>query len=217
MSSRLVRNSVLLVVLAVFGLALLWTYALGDSGKPPYTYSQLLSDVSVTAKRASIESITQDGDHLIVKFKNVEQTQTAIAPPSSSGADLLNQICSTAGLASDTGEATAECTTQLGYNSVEPSAAGSIITLLITALLPVLLIGAFIFFMMRQAQGTNNQAMSFGKSRARMFLGNKTVVTFNDVAGVDEAKQELTEVVEFLKYPDKFNALVYYVSQLKGD
>jgi cell division protease FtsH len=61
--------------------------------------------------------------------------------------------------------------------------------------------------MMRQAQGTNNQAMSFGKSRARMFLGNKTVVTFNDVAGVDEAKQELTEVVEFLKYPEKFNSL----------
>jgi cell division protease FtsH len=49
--------------------------------------------------------------------------------------------------------------------------------------------------------------MSFGKSRARMFLGNKTVVTFNDVAGVDEAKQELTEVVEFLKYPEKFNSL----------
>ena len=79
--------------------------------------------------------------------------------------------------------------------------------LLITAFLPVLLIGGFIFFMMRQAQGTNNQAMSFGKSRARMFLGNKTVITFNDVAGVDEAKQELTEVVEFLKYPEKFNSL----------
>ncbi len=96
---------------------------------------------------------------------------------------------------------------EIQFNPVEPSAAGSIITLLITALLPVLLIGAFIFFMMRQAQGTNNQAMSFGKSRARMFLGNKTVVTFNDVAGVDEAKQELTEVVEFLKYPEKFNSL----------
>ena len=61
--------------------------------------------------------------------------------------------------------------------------------------------------MMRQAQGTNNQAMSFGKSRARMFLGNKTVVTFADVAGVDEAKTELQEVVEFLKYPEKFNSL----------
>jgi cell division protease FtsH len=50
-------------------------------------------------------------------------------------------------------------------------------------LLPILIIGGFIFFMMRQAQGTNNQALSFGKSRARMFLGNKTVVTFADVAG----------------------------------
>ena len=79
--------------------------------------------------------------------------------------------------------------------------------LLLTGLLPVILIGGFIFFMMRQAQGTNNQALSFGKSRARMFLGNKTVVTFNDVAGVDEAKTELQEVVEFLKYPEKFNSL----------
>jgi len=73
------------------------------------------------------------------------------------------------------------------------------ISILITGLLPILIIGGFIFFMMRQAQGTNNQALSFGKSRARMFLGNKTVVTFADVAGVDEAKTELQEVVEFLK------------------
>ena len=81
------------------------------------------------------------------------------------------------------------------------------IGLLLTGLLPLLVIGGFIFFMMRQAQGTNNQALSFGKSRARMFLGNKTVVTFADVAGVDEAKTELQEVVEFLKYPEKFNSL----------
>jgi len=60
---------------------------------------------------------------------------------------------------------------------------------------------------MRQAQGSNNQALSFGKSRARMFMGNKPSVTFNDVAGVEESKQELAEVVEFLKYPDKFAAL----------
>ncbi len=77
----------------------------------------------------------------------------------------------------------------------------------ITFLLPTLfLIGIFVF-MMRQAQGSNNQAMSFGKSRARLFTGNKPSVTFADVAGVDEAKEELVEVVEFLKYPDKFAAL----------
>jgi cell division protease FtsH len=78
--------------------------------------------------------------------------------------------------------------------------------LLFTLLTVVIIVGAFLF-MMRQAQGTNNQALSFGKSRARMFLSNKPQVTFADVAGVDEAKQELQEVVEFLKFPDKFAAL----------
>jgi cell division protease FtsH len=68
------------------------------------------------------------------------------------------------------------------------------------------LVGIFVF-MMRQAQGSNNQAMSFGKSRARMFTGTKPTVTFGDVAGVDESKEELAEVVEFLKYPDKFASL----------
>jgi cell division protease FtsH len=92
------------------------------------------------------------------------------------------------------------------YKSVPP-ADTSWILLIITTLLPVGLIVLFIVFFMRQAQGTNNQALSFGKSRARMFLGNKTVVTFADVAGVDEAKTDLQEVVEFLKYPEKFNSL----------
>jgi cell division protease FtsH len=202
LSSRLVRNSVLLVVLAVFGLALLWTYMIGDGSAPDYTYSDLLTAVSTSEGRATIETITQDGDRLIVDFRNSDQTKTAIVPPSSQGVAVLEHLCSAAGLTNP-----ADCASEIKFNPVEPSAAGSIITLLITALLPVLLIGAFIFFMMRQAQGTNNQAMSFGKSRARMFLGNKTVVTFNDVAGVDEAKQELTEVVEFLKYPEKFNSL----------
>ena len=75
------------------------------------------------------------------------------------------------------------------------------------ALLPILLLGAFFFFIMRQAQGAGNQAFSFGKSRARMFTGDRPTVTFTDVAGNDEAKQELQEVVEFLKEPEKFAAL----------
>src|SRR5207237_7794124 len=79
----------------------------------------------------------------------------------------------------------------------------SVVGSIVLSLLPVLLIGGFFFYMMRQAQGTNNQALSFGKSRARMFIGNKPTVTFDDVAGVEEAKQELTEVVEILKYQEK--------------
>ncbi|NWJ45134.1 MAG: ATP-dependent zinc metalloprotease FtsH [Chloroflexi bacterium] len=88
----------------------------------------------------------------------------------------------------------------------ESSQWGGILNTL-TFLLPTLLFIGVLVFMMRQAQGSNNQALSFGKSRARMFMGNKPSVTFNDVAGADEAKQELAEVVEFLKYPDKFAAL----------
>src|SRR5947207_2171670 len=87
-----------------------------------------------------------------------------------------------------------------------PSAVGAWLNIL-GGLLPFLFIGGLLIFMMRQAQGSNNQALSFGKSRARMFTGNKQTVTFADVAGVEEAKQELQEIVEFLKFPDKFAAL----------
>ena len=73
--------------------------------------------------------------------------------------------------------------------------------------LPLILFGGLILFMMRQAQGSNNQTLSFGRSRARMSTYNRPSVTFDDVAGIDEAKAELQEVVEFLKYPERFTAL----------
>ncbi|GAC1512057.1 MAG: ATP-dependent zinc metalloprotease FtsH [Candidatus Dormibacteraceae bacterium] len=82
---------------------------------------------------------------------------------------------------------------------------------LISVLLPniilVILIGAFMWWVLRQTQSGNNQAISFGRSRARLIAGDKPAITFADVAGVEEAKQELTEIVEFLKYPEKFVAL----------
>ncbi|OJX47054.1 MAG: cell division protein FtsH [Chloroflexi bacterium 44-23] len=72
---------------------------------------------------------------------------------------------------------------------------------------PFLLLGGAFFFIFRQAQGSNSAAMSFGKSKARMFTGDHPTVTFADVAGVEEAKEELEEVVEFLREPQKFIAL----------
>ena len=74
-------------------------------------------------------------------------------------------------------------------------------------LLPLLFVGALFFFLFRQTQGSNNQALSFGKSKARVFTGDKPTVKFDDVAGADESKEELREVVEFLKEPQKFAAL----------
>jgi cell division protease FtsH len=78
---------------------------------------------------------------------------------------------------------------------------------LIINLLPLLLIAGLFLFLFRQSQSGSNQAMSFGKSKARLFTGDMPTVTFDDVAGADEAKQELEEVVEFLKEPQKFVAL----------
>jgi cell division protease FtsH len=73
--------------------------------------------------------------------------------------------------------------------------------------LPFLLLAGLFWFIFRQAQGSNNAAAAFGKSKARMFTGDHPTVTFDDVAGVEEAKEELKEVVEFLKEPEKFIAL----------
>jgi cell division protease FtsH len=73
--------------------------------------------------------------------------------------------------------------------------------------LPLVGLGLILLLMLRQAQSGNNQAMSFGRSRARLFTGDKPTVTFEDVAGVDEAKEELEEVVEFLSEPAKFTKL----------
>ena len=73
--------------------------------------------------------------------------------------------------------------------------------------LPLIFIGLFLFIILRRAQGANTQAMNFGRSRARVISANRPTVTFDDVAGVDEAKQELQEIVEFLRSPEKFQAL----------
>ncbi|GMV99967.1 MAG: hypothetical protein AMXMBFR84_11060 [Candidatus Hydrogenedentota bacterium] len=79
---------------------------------------------------------------------------------------------------------------------------------LLTGILPIIIIFAiFWFFMIRQMQGGNNKALSFGKSRARLVNHSDKVVTFNDVAGVDEAKEELQEIIEFLRDPKKFSRL----------
>lgn len=87
------------------------------------------------------------------------------------------------------------------------STSGSTWTNIGLSLLPVIIITAVLFFMLRSAQGQGNQAMSFGKSRARLYGNEKDKVIFKDIAGSDEAKQDLEEVVEFLKYPKKFETV----------
>ncbi|MEB3330068.1 MAG: ATP-dependent zinc metalloprotease FtsH [Candidatus Sericytochromatia bacterium] len=88
-----------------------------------------------------------------------------------------------------------------------PDQSGWWASIISSILLPILIIVGVWIFMLRQAQSGSSQAMSFGKSRAKMMVENKTRVTFADVAGVDEAKVELAEVVDFLKSPEKYQAL----------
>jgi len=91
--------------------------------------------------------------------------------------------------------------------SQEQAPKTSIWTTLLTSFLPFLLLIGFMFFMLQQTQGGGSRVMQFGKSRARLHTEDKKRITFADVAGVDEVKEELEEVVEFLKYPKKYTEL----------
>lgn len=106
-----------------------------------------------------------------------------------------NQTTQEAGIKTDKVEITAK---------PGSSTASNIATLALTTILPVVLIGGLLYYMLKSAQGQGNQALSFGKSRARLYGNEKDKVTFKSVAGQAEAKQDLQEVVEFLKFPKKF-------------
>ena len=88
-----------------------------------------------------------------------------------------------------------------------PSNTSDILWNLAIIIVPVILIAAFFLVMMRQAQGQNNQALGFGKSKAKLYGEDKTKVVFNDIAGNESAKQDLEEVVDFLKHPKKYENL----------
>ncbi|MCX6728286.1 MAG: ATP-dependent zinc metalloprotease FtsH [Candidatus Saccharibacteria bacterium] len=92
--------------------------------------------------------------------------------------------------------------------SIQPaSTTGTTFWSLATIIIPVVLIAGFFMFMMRQAQGQNNQAMGFGKSKAKLYGLDKEKAVFDDIAGNESAKQDLQEVVDFLKHPKKYESL----------
>ena len=92
-------------------------------------------------------------------------------------------------------------------NILQPSTAGDTLWSLAIIVVPIILIAGIFAFMMKQAQGQNNQAMGFGRSKAKLYGVDKTKVVFSDIAGNDSAKQDLEEVVDFLKHPKKYEAL----------
>ncbi len=193
MSSRWLRNSFIYLLILVAVIAIVVSFFRnGDSTK-----NMTFSDVIANGREGKLKSIEVSGQSLTVELKNEQQKyKSRVGQNTDLEKTLKDNDVEIGG--------TTDKSVDIKYK--EPSAYGNWISLLIS-FAPILVFGAILIFMMRQAQGSNSQAMNFGKSRARMFTGNKPTVTFADVAGVDEAKEELQEVVEFLKYPEKFASL----------
>ena len=187
MNSRWMRNSFVYLLIIVAVVAIFFTFFRAPSGTQEIPLSQVIQ----MAKDKQIRTIEINEDSLRV----VDTAGRAYRSRKESSASIFDML-QNAG-ADITG-------VDIGVGG--SSGLGNIFGILIN-FLPLIFFGAIILFMMRQAQGSSNQTLSFGRSRARMFVGNKTNVTFSDVAGIDEAKQELHEVVEFLRFPERFVAL----------
>ena len=192
MSSGWLRNGLVYLLIMVAIAALVFSVFSGSRQNPEVDITQLAADL----KKGTVSTIKVQGDILTIEYRNDgTPSRTSRKEPD---ATLLETF-------EDLG-VTSEHLRNVGIEVESPGAWGNWGGLLIT-IVPLALFGALLFFMVRQAQGTNNQALSFGKSRARVFTGENPTVTFDDVAGVDEAKFELSEVVEFLCEPEKFISL----------
>jgi cell division protease FtsH len=190
MKSGGMRNSfIYLLILVAVILVVVMMFKPSETGG---TFS--LTDLIAAAQAGNVDRIEVEGDSLTV-YLNGQNTPVLSRKESASS---IEEIFRDNGVAVGDGGVNIEI--------VGPSQFGNIFSLMLS-FLPLIIFGAILIFMMRQAGGANNQAMSFGKSRARLFTGETPTVTFSDVAGQEEAKQELQEVVEFLKYPEKFVAV----------
>lgn len=181
------------ILIAVAIIAILWSY----SSSGPDVEDVAVSTLAQQIKDGKIDElmVSGDGREVTVSYENENKpdARTQISDVTS-----LEELLATYGV-SESQLSSENATIQ--YE--RPSQWGGWLNLL-GIFLPALLIVGFIYIILRQAQGTNNQAMSFGKSKARMFTGDHPTVSFDDVAGCEEAKEELQEIVEFLREPDKF-------------
>ncbi len=192
MNSPRSRNSLVLFILLLSIVAVIF-YSRSDAIKPErLPFNEVAAKIQsgaivrIVVDENELELIYADGTNA---FSRKEPTKTTV--------EQLKDLGVTQ---------SALTLPNLSLEIKEPSDLGTIISL-ITYILPALLVVGLIWLMMRQAQGTNNQALSFGKSRARMFTGDQPTVTFEDVAGIEEAKEDLEEIVEFLEEPEKFISL----------
>jgi cell division protease FtsH len=195
--SRFPRSSLFYFALVVvLGLIFwfTWTSIQNSQGQTDWTYSRMMTE----AQAGHVKSVDVTGTDGSVT--DTEGKKHNVVLPDCSGECKYMDDLRTFQFEGGNG-ATVDV-------KLEKSQTGSyLISVLLPNIILVILIAAFMWWVLRQTQSGNNQAISFGRSRARMIAGDKPAITFADVAGVEEAKQELTEIVEFLKYPEKFVAL----------
>jgi len=188
--SKLPKNGFvyLIIISTVFAVIL-------STANNPFNMS---NEISVTEtlemiQEGSIQEILVEGEKLNITTKDGSKLVSSKEP----GSDLI-ELMRNSGIDPLQSDVNIIIKGRSGW--------GTVIGLLFN-FLPIIFFAGLILFMMRQAQGGANQTFGFGKSKARKFTDNKSGVTFNDVAGVEEAKIELSEIVEFLKEPDKFRKL----------
>jgi cell division protease FtsH len=187
------QSYVIYVLLFIAIIAMVvYNFSQQNSSQEVLTINQIAADI----QKGSVTRIVEDENRLTVTYNDGTQNKSTKESNISLIEQLIQLGVTPAQLSPD----------NIKVEIKAPSALLGILTGL-GYILPFILLGGAFFFIFRQAQGSNNAAMSFGKSRARMFSGDQPTVTFNDVAGVDESKEELKEVVEFLREPQKFISL----------
>ncbi len=176
------------IILAISALAVIWNG--GSTVSKKITLNQFIEEV----QNGDVAKISLDSESDRINITKVDGSQAYTYKEASATLDEI--------LAKVPEDVKKDIETD-----IQPiSNNGFWLTLLINVV-PILLIVGFFMFMMRQAQSSNNQAMSFGKSKAKLFDGAKKKTMFGDVAGAEEAKQELVEIVDFLKSPSKYSQM----------
>jgi cell division protease FtsH len=184
MNNSNIKTAVFWVVI-IMAVVLFWTLVHNTKSRPDaqLSYTNLMNDVNA----GKVKSVIITGNDLVGKYQGDDQQLHAVIPTNQQALD----------------DAMLAHGVDIHYNK---EAGSGWVSILINAI-PFVLLLAFWIFMMRQMQSGGNKALSFGKSRARLHSSQQKKVTFKDVAGVEEAKEELQEIIEFLREPQKFQKL----------
>ena len=190
------RSTIVYVIFfAAIMFLVIYQFRQSSNSQETLSINQIASDLMA----GRISRITEDDNRLSVIYTEGTKEIEKISHKEPS-ATLVEQL-------KELGVTTEDLNSDKVKIEIQPPSAWLSVATAVGYILPFLILGGVFWFVFRQAQGSNNAAMSFGKSRARMFTGDQPSVTFLDVAGVEEAKEELEEVVEFLREPEKFISL----------